>query len=128
MLLQVVTGARLEAFEDFSIGFLDLYITLWMSNERIAGELECIAGILGMHWNASRILLSLSLECIAGELGPIVSNDPVWDPTPADDGLDKLDYGLLVDLDHRGCFRPLGELVDGDIQISESSDGLGERT
>jgi hypothetical protein len=60
MLLQVVTGARLEAFEDFSIGFLDLYITLWMSNERIAGELECIAGILGMHlvyyshypWNA----------------------------------------------------------------------------
>jgi hypothetical protein len=35
------------------------------------------------------------LECVAGELGPVVSDDPVWDPKPADDGLDKLDYGLL---------------------------------
>jgi hypothetical protein len=32
MLLQAVIGARLEAFEDFSICSLDLSITLWMSN------------------------------------------------------------------------------------------------
>jgi hypothetical protein len=36
-------------------------------------------------------------------------------PKPTNDGLWKLDYGLLVDLDHMGCFRPLGELVDGDV-------------
>jgi hypothetical protein len=62
------------------------------------------------------------------ELGPIVSDDPVGDPKPVDDYLDKLDYRLFVDLDYRGCFRPLCELVDGDVQIPESSDGLGEWT
>jgi hypothetical protein len=66
------------------------------------------------------------LECTAGELGPIVSDDPVQDPKPADDGLDKLDCGLLIDLDNRGCFRSLGEFVDGDIEIPEPSDGPGK--
>jgi hypothetical protein len=27
----------------------------------------------------------------------------------------QLDCGLLVDLDYRGCFRPLCELINGDI-------------
>jgi hypothetical protein len=49
---------------------------------------------------------------------PIINNDPVWDPKPADDRLDKLDYKLLVDLDYRGCFWPLCELVDGDVQMA----------
>jgi hypothetical protein len=70
-------------------------------------------------------ILTVSLECATAELGLVVIDDPVWDPKPADDGLDKLDYGLLVDLDHRGCFRQLGEHVNGDIQISESSDSPG---
>jgi hypothetical protein len=38
----------------------------------------------------------------------------------------NLDCGLLIDLDHRGCFRPLGEFVDGDIEIPVPSDGPGE--
>jgi hypothetical protein len=46
-------------------------------------------------------------------------------PKPADDGLDELDCRLLVDLDYKGCFQPLGEFVDGDIEIPVSSDGLG---
>jgi hypothetical protein len=29
--------------------------------------------------------------------------------------LDELGYGLLVDLDHKVCFWPPGELVDGDV-------------
>jgi hypothetical protein len=57
------------------------------------------------------------LECTAGELGPIVIDDPIWDPKPVDDGLDELDCRLLIDLDHRGRFRPLGEFADGDIKI-----------
>jgi hypothetical protein len=73
-------------------------------------------------------ILAVSLKGATGELGPVVGDDPIQDPKPADDGLDKFDCGLLIDLDHRGCFRPLGELVDGDVQIPESSDGYGEWT
>jgi hypothetical protein len=103
MLPQADIGARVEAYEDFSIGSLDLSITLWMSNGHIA------------DFDAK--ILTVSLECTAGELGPIVSNDPIRDPKPVDNRLDELDCGLLVDLDHRGCFRPPGELVDGNVQI-----------
>jgi hypothetical protein len=49
-------------------------------------------------------ILRVPLECATGELGPIVSHDPVREPKPTDDGFDKLDYGLLIDLDHRGRF------------------------
>jgi hypothetical protein len=49
----------------------------------------------------------------------------VWDPKPVDDGLDELDCRLLVDLDHRGHFRPVGEFVDGDIEVPVPSDGPG---
>jgi hypothetical protein len=73
-------------------------------------------------------ILAVSLKRATGELGPVISYDPVQDPELADNGLDKLDCRLLVDLDHRGCFRPLGELVDGDVQIPESFDDPGEQT
>jgi hypothetical protein len=90
MLLQAVIGAHLEALEDFSIGSLGMSITLWMSN-------GCITDL-------DAKFLAVSLKCAVGGLGPIVGDDPVQDPKPADDGFDKLDYGLLIDLDHRGCF------------------------
>jgi hypothetical protein len=83
-----------------------------MSNRRIA--------------DSDAKIFTVSLECAAGELGPIVGDDPIWDPKLVEDGLDKLDCGLLVHLDHRGCFRPLGELVDGDVYILESSDSPGD--
>jgi hypothetical protein len=114
MFLHVVIGACLETLEDFSIGSLDLPITLWMSN-------GCIADL-------DANILTVSLKRAVGELGPVVGDDPIEDPKPADDGFDKLDYGLFVDLDHMGHFRPFGELVDGNVQIPESSDGPGERT
>jgi hypothetical protein len=68
----------------------------------------------------------VSLEHTGGEMGPVVGDNLVRDPKPTDDGLGGLDCGLLVDLDHRDCFQPPGELVDGDVQILESSDGPGE--
>jgi hypothetical protein len=101
MLLQAVIGACLEALEDFSIGSLDLSITLWVSNGHIA--------------DLDAKVLTVSLERVAGELGLVIGDDPIRDLEPTDDGLDELDCELLVDLDHRGCFRPLGELVDGNI-------------
>jgi hypothetical protein len=114
MLLQAIIGACLEALENFSVGSLDLSITLWMSNGRIA--------------DLDAKILAVSLERAGGELEPVVGVDPIQVPKPVDDGLDELDCGLLVDLDHRSCFEPLGELVDGDVQIPESSNGLGEWT
>jgi hypothetical protein len=60
-------------------------------------------------------ILTVSLERTAGELGPIVSDDPIRDFKPANDGPDELDCELLVDLNHRGCFWPHGELVNGDV-------------
>jgi hypothetical protein len=100
MPLQAVIGACCETLEDFNIGSLDLFITLWIGN-------GCLA-----DFDAK--ILTISLKRVAGELG-LVSDDPVRDLEPIDDGLNKLDCRLLVDLDHRGCFHPLGELVDGDI-------------
>jgi hypothetical protein len=101
MLLQAVIGASLEALEDFSIASLNLSITRWMSNGHIT--------------DLDAKILAISLEGAAGELGPLVGDDPIRDPKHAHDGLGELDCGLHVDLDHKGCFRPLGQLVDGDI-------------
>jgi hypothetical protein len=46
--------------------------------------------------------------------GPIVYNDMTWDPESVDDRLEESDSSTLGDADHRGGFRPLGELVNGD--------------
>jgi hypothetical protein len=66
MLVQAVIGACLEALEDFNIGSLNLAITLWMIN-------GCIVDL-------DAKILTVSLECAAGELGSVVSDDPVWVP------------------------------------------------
>jgi hypothetical protein len=112
MLFQATIGASLKTFKDFCVGSLHLAITLWLSNGGIADFYAKI--------------FTIPLECAADELGPVVSDDPVRDPKPADDGLDKLDCRLLIDLDHRGHFRPLGEFVNGDIEIPVPSDCPGK--
>jgi hypothetical protein len=112
MLFQAIIGASLETLKDFYIGSLHLAIALWVSNGGIADFYAKI--------------LTVPFECAAGDLGVVVSDDPVQDHKPTDDGLDKLDYGLLIDLDHRGRFWPLSEFVDGDIEILVPSDGPGK--
>jgi hypothetical protein len=112
MLFQAIIGVSLEALKDFCVVSLHLAIALWVSNGGIA------------YFYAK--IFTVPLERAAGELGPVVSDDPVWDPKPTDDGLDKLDCGLLIDLDHNGRFQPLGEFIDGAIEIPVPSDGLGK--
>jgi hypothetical protein len=112
MLLQAIISASLESFKDFYVGSLHLAIALWVSNGSIANFYAKIFTVL--------------LECSAGELGPVVSDDPIRDPKLVDDGLDELDCRLLIDLDHWGRFRSLGEFVDVDIEISVPSDGPGK--
>jgi hypothetical protein len=70
MLLQVVIGVCLETPEYFHIGSLDLSIALWIRD-------RCVA-------NLDAEVLVVFLKHPAGELGPIVSDDPVWDPEPTD--------------------------------------------
>jgi hypothetical protein len=79
-----------------------LPIAFWMSWRGIA--------------NLDAKIFAVPLEGTTSKLGPIVGDDPVWDLESAYDGLDELHCRLLVDFDHWGCFRPLGELVDGDIE------------
>jgi hypothetical protein len=72
-------------------------------------------------------IFTVPLEGTAGELGPIVSDNPIRDPKSTDDGLDIFYCGLLTEFDHRGHFRPLGELVNADIEKPILSDGAGRR-
>jgi hypothetical protein len=112
MFLQAIIGVSLKTFKDFCIGTLHLSIALWMSNRRIA--------YLDVK------IFAVPFEGTASKLGPIVSDDPVWDPKSIDDELDEFYCGLLVDFDHWGCFRPLGEFVDGNVEELVSSDGAGK--
>jgi hypothetical protein len=113
MLLQVVIGVCLETLENFIIGSLDLSITLWMSKGRIV-DLD------------AKILI-VSLKRVAGELGPVVVDDPVRDPEPTDDGLDKLDCGLLIDLDHEVAFGHLVNLSIATYRYRNPSMAPGNR-
>jgi hypothetical protein len=63
MLLQAIISVSLETLKDFCVGSLQLAIALWVSNGSIEIFYEKIFTVL--------------LECTAGELGPVVSEDPV---------------------------------------------------
>jgi hypothetical protein len=71
-------------------------------------------------------IFAIPLEGTTSKLVLIVGDDPVWDLESAYDGLDELHCRYLVDFDHWGCFRALGELVDGNIEESIPSDGAGK--
>jgi hypothetical protein len=68
------------------------------------------------------------LEDPACKLGPVVCNDTAWDPKSADDRLEESDSSALGDADHRGGFRPLGELVNGDKEVPVPADSPGKRS
>jgi hypothetical protein len=112
MLLQAIIGVSLKALEYFCIGTLHLPIALWMSN-------RCVA-------NLDAKIFTVPLEGIASKLGPIVGDDPIWDPKSAYDGLYEFHRGLLGDFDHWGYFQPLGEFVDGNVEEPVPSDGAGK--
>jgi hypothetical protein len=112
MLLQAIIVVSLKALEYFCIGPLHLPIALWVSNRPIV--------------NLDAKIFAVPLEGTASKLGPIVDDDPIRDPKSTYDGLDEFYCGLLVDIDHWGCFQPLGELVDGNVEEPVPSDGAGK--
>jgi hypothetical protein len=56
-----------------------------------------------------------------GEIGAVVGDDAVWYAISVDDGLEKLDRRSRFLIGDWDGFDPLGELVDGDPQVSVSS-------
>jgi hypothetical protein len=112
MLFQAIVGASLKALEYFRIGTLHLPITFWMSNRGVT--------------NLDVRIFAVPLKGTTSKLGPIIGDDPAWDPKSAYDGLDEFHCGMLIDFDHWGCFRSLGKLVDGDIEEPEPSNGVGK--
>jgi hypothetical protein len=71
MLFQAVIGACLETPEYFSTGSLNLSAVLWMRN-------GCVADL-------DAEVLTIFLKHFTSDLGPIVSDDSIWDPEPIDD-------------------------------------------
>jgi hypothetical protein len=73
--------------------------------------------------NLDAKIFIVPLEGTASKLGPIIGDDLIWDPKSAYDELDEFHHGLLVDFDYTDCFRPLGELVNGDVEEPIPSNG-----
>jgi hypothetical protein len=61
------------------------------------------------------------LKFIRGEIGAVVGDDAVWYAISVDDGLEKLDRRSRFLIGDWDGFDPLGELVDGDQQVSVAS-------
>jgi hypothetical protein len=61
------------------------------------------------------------LKFARGEVGAIVGDDVVWYAISVDDGLEKLDRRSRFLIRDWDGFDPLGELVDGDQQVSVAS-------
>ena len=59
---------------------------------------------------------------------PFIGDDSVWDAEATCDTADELKRRVLRNLDDWNCLRPLGELVDGDVEVLIAPDCSGEWT
>jgi hypothetical protein len=70
--------------------------------------------------------LTILLEELTFELGPVVRNDTAWDPKSTDNRLEEGNSSTLGDTDHRGGLWPLCEFVDSDEEETVPADSPGE--
>jgi hypothetical protein len=63
------------------------------------------------------------LEFARGEVGAVVGDDAVWYAISVNDRLEEFDRRSRLLIGDWDGFDPLGELVDGDQQISVASSG-----
>jgi hypothetical protein len=61
------------------------------------------------------------LEFAHGKVGAVVGDDAVWYAISVNDGLEKLDRRSRLLIGDWDGFDPLGELVDGNQQVSVAS-------
>ena len=114
MLGEHVIGPGFEALQYLRVGALDLPVTPRMSD---GGEAELDAEVF-----------AVVPEQGTRELGAIVGDDPIRDTEATGDVADKLERHVLGHLDDWDCLRPLGELVDGDVEVLIAPDCSWEWT
>jgi hypothetical protein len=61
------------------------------------------------------------LKFARGEVGAVVGDDAIWYAVSVDDGLEELDRRSRFLVGDWDGFDPLGELVDGDQQVTVAS-------
>ena len=104
----LLEGPGLEASQDLRVGAFGLTIAPGVRHRSLADLRSKVS--------------TICLEEIASELRAVVGDDAIRDSEPAQEALDELN--CRADWDGADGFhlRPLGELVDGDVEVAV---GLG---
>ena len=100
----LLEGPGLEASQDLRVGAFSLAIAPGVRHRSIADLRSKVS--------------TIRLEEIASELRAVVGDDAVRDPEPAHEALDELDNRAGWDGTDGFHFRPLGEPVNGDVEIA----------
>ena len=75
----------------------------------------------GDIFNEDAMVFAEVPEVMASECSFEIGDDAVWEPKSMDDIFEELDCFLCSSLDERFIFNPLGELVNGDIHVLETT-------
>src|SRR3954469_25736184 len=94
----------LEASQDLRVGSFGLPIASRVCHRSVAYLRPKVSAIC--------------FEEITGELRTVVCDDAVWHPEPAHDTPDELDRGARGDGTDNLHLCPLGELVNGDVEVA----------
>ena len=100
----ILEGPGLEASQDLRVGAFSLAIAPGVRHRSIADLCSKVSIVY--------------FEEVTGELRAIVGDDAVGDPEMAHKALDEFNRGTDWDGADNFHFRPLGELVDGDIEVA----------
>ena len=96
-----------EGIEDHTVGSFDLAVSSRMSN--------------GNVFNGDTPFFAEVPKMMAGKSCPEVGDDAVRETKSVDDIFEELDCFLCSSQDKRFILDPLGELVDGDVYIPETT-------
>ena len=100
----LIEGPGLEAPQDLRVSTLDLTVTPGVGHRSVADLRSKVSTV----W----------FEEVTGELRAIVGDDAVGDPETAHEALDELNRRTSWDGADGFHFRPLGELVNGDVEVA----------
>ena len=107
MLFFFLIESSFEGVKDHTISPLDLAISSRMSNENI--------------FNGDAPVFAEVPKVMASKCSFVVGDDAVRETKSMDDVFEELDCFLCSSRDKRFILDPLGELVDGDVHISETT-------
>ena len=100
----LLEGPGLEAPQDLRVSMLGLTVTPGVGHRSVA-DLRSKVSTVGF-------------EEVTSKLRAVICDDAVGDPEAAHEALDELDSRAGWDGADGFHFRPLGELVDGDVEVA----------